>query len=533
MYTSVAMLIMLPLLGPGYIFALDMVFGPDIRLPDDINASYPFYGLLYVISYGLPVWVIQKILLVLIIILSGIGAHRLTGQLLRDNKSDIKQWGCYFAGILYVVNPFTYVRFMDGHFSVLLGYALLPFFVRVLFELLFDKKFSWKTSLRLALYAVAISVVSIHAIGYLVVITFAALLVFVWKNKQNRRVLKQATIWGGFAVALFLALSSYWIIPTLLKDTQRERLVNSFDERYFLSFRTNGANDMGVVGNVLTMNGYWGDREDRYTLPRDVIPLWPLFFFGIFLLAVAGLSRSHKDSRVQTLLIGAIVSAVLAIGIAAVPFSYINDVFIRYLPFFRGFREPQKFVSLIVLFYAVTGGVGLANLLQNKVAKNYRPWLIVLALILPFLYTPTFLWGFAGQLKSRDYTADWALVDQQYVRNAQGKVLFLPWHQYMYFDFAGRVIANPAPVYFGKKVIAGDNAEIGLIGRQQQNNQSEMIEEILTNNQRPDLVNRLADLDIEYIILAKTTDWQEYSFLNSSGINKIKETDSLVVYQLP
>jgi hypothetical protein len=227
--------------------------------------------------------------------------HRLTEYLLQQKDKEKIVWPAYFAGILYIVNPFTYVRFMDGHYSVLLGYALLPFFVKTLLQLFFDKKFTRKTSLYLALYALLISIVSIHAIGYIAVLTLAALGVFIWRERGDKSQLKAMAKYGGLAVASLLALSSYWIVPTLLNDTPREALVESFDRRHLLSFRTDGANDLSAIGNVVTLNGYWGDREGRYTLPRSVTPAWPLLFLIIFVAAMYGLYNTRKDPRTQAL----------------------------------------------------------------------------------------------------------------------------------------------------------------------------------------------------------------------------------------
>jgi hypothetical protein len=339
----------------------------------------------------------------------------------------------------------------------------------------------------------------------------------------------------GMAIGIFLLLNSFWIIPTLTSTTPRETLIGQFDRRHLLSFRTDGANDASVVGNVIAMYGYWGDREGRYTLPRSIMPLWPLLLLSILGLVGYGFYKTKSNPISQTLAASALLATIVAVGIIAAPFSYINEWLLSAIPALSAFREPQKFVTLIVLFYAVLGGVGLEYLqhskrIQSLFTTHYRV-AISGALIIPFIYTPTLMWGFAGQLHSATYPADWAIADQQYIHAAAGKTLFLPWHQYMYLDFAGRVTSNPAPAYFGPKVISGTNVEIGLIDYQSSNKSSQDIETILQHKDPQALGEDLATMGIQYVVISKNADWKRYGYFDQSGLEKVQDSPTLVVYR--
>jgi len=529
-YSLVSLAIMFPLLKPGYVFALDMVFGPNIKLPNDIVASYPFFLALKFFSFLLPVQIIQKALLFLVIVLCGYGAHKLT--LYFHQKGEVAP-GSYFAGIFYAMNPFTYARFMDGQYTVLLGYALLPFFALALLKMIFDKDYSKHSVFRLSLITLLISIISIHAVGYMVVFIFAAIVVRVRQVRPGIAQLKKLLKPLGMAFVIVLIVSSYWTIPIFTSNTPREQLVSNFDNRYLLSFRTDGTNGISVVTNVLSLNGYWGDREGRYILQRQASPIWFLLAITMISLTGYGFYLSRSNPRARALLLSAIIGLVLAVGIAAPPFSSFNQFLYNHLPFYRAFREPQKFVSLIALFYAVMGGAGLNYLLKNKKLKNQtsKTWLVTLALLLPVVYTPTFIWGFNGQLKSSQYPKDWAEVNNQYIKKAKGSVLFLPWHQYMYFGFAGRVISNPGPIYFDGNVIAGDNAQIGLLETQLANIRSDRIAKALASKSPAEIQKVLKNYDIQYILLSKNVDWRNYSFLdNQSQLIKSKETSTLKLF---
>ena len=76
-YSAVAALILWPLLGPGFILTLDMVFTPNLAMPDTITSSYLFHAGLHVLSLVVPSEIIEKLLLFAVLVLSGLGMHRL------------------------------------------------------------------------------------------------------------------------------------------------------------------------------------------------------------------------------------------------------------------------------------------------------------------------------------------------------------------------------------------------------------------------------------------------------------------------
>lgn len=556
-YSFLAILIMLPLIGPGFIFALDMVFAPEIRLPTEVTSSFLFNAALHYLNYVLPAQVIQKLLLFAILVLAGLGAHRLAegighrGQGIASQTSNPKPstlnpqtLGAYFAGILYMINPFTYVRFMDGHYAVLLGYALLPWFTRALLQ--FMKQPGRRAAIRLGGLLVAISIVSIHTIAMAGLVAVVVALLFVWRCRRNQAALRQAFKWSVAVLAGAFVLSSYWLVPMLQGQTAQTRLIENFDERHLLSFRTDGDERFGVPFNVAALYGYWGDREDRYIVPKEQVVLWPALAALIWLLAAVGLLVSWRNSLAIILGSAGLAALVLAMGIAWPPVAGLNRWLYTHLPFMQGYREPQKWVALVALALAYFGARGVAVLGQfqnskfkiqsyGRVKSYIFNFVLLTPLLVPILYTPTMLWGFSGQLSPRNYPGDWYAVNAQLNKdNDQFQVLFLPWHQYMSYGFAGRIIANPAPRFFDKPVIAGDNAEIGLIERQATSLATEYIERAVLGP-APTITaagSKLAALNIKYVVLAKEYDWREYGWLDSQTDLKLEaETANLKLYR--
>lgn len=103
----------------------------------------------------------------------------------------------------------------------------------------------------------------------------------------------------------------------------------------------------------------------------------------------------------------------------------------------------------------------------------------------------------------------------------------------MSYDFNPRIITNPAPSFFGDRIISGDNAEFGDVFRDTKNPTSDYIEkEILGKAGQPNIGIKLASKKIKYVALAHGPDWQQYIFLaNNRQLKLIAQDKSLIVYQ--
>lgn len=62
MYVLTTLLVLGPLLQPGYISALDMSFTPRLPMLASVDSTYPLWALLHVINMALPSQLIQKLL---------------------------------------------------------------------------------------------------------------------------------------------------------------------------------------------------------------------------------------------------------------------------------------------------------------------------------------------------------------------------------------------------------------------------------------------------------------------------------------
>lgn len=520
-----ALVIMGPLLAPGFVLTMDMVFTPELRAPDHVDNTFLLYWLLHVLNFVLPADAIQKILLVGTFVLSGVGVYRL---LLQRRQAD-RLWviAAHIASFLYVCNPFVYDRLMAGQYGVLLGYALLPWFA--LAYLKFVAKPAISSSLQVAIWLVGISVVSVHTIGFALIVA-AGLTWFTWPNIKERAAFGRYTV---LIVGIFILAGSYWLVPTALGQGRIADSVQTFSSTQRQAFATADTNGETSLGAVLGLQGFWQDTRGLYILPIDFTPQWG--FVRLALLSVIGIGvwRAWHARRREALLFAglSIVSIVFALDIG-------GDFLVQTIPFFAGYREPQKFVALLALSYAYFMAWGVYALLWR--ASRWRQWIaypgaaVFTMLILAF--TSPLLFGAQGQLRAAAYPQDWQAINERLGSDSRDfAVLYLPWHLYMSYDFAGRIIASPAPDYFDKPMIVNDNPELAGVSPQFYNaTKHDISQAILPAAQKgQNIAPLLRKHAIEYVLVAKELDYKEYTYLQAQPqLQLVMQTDHFYLYQV-
>lgn len=530
-YIAVAMFILWPLLGSGYILTLDMVFAPKLTLPEVVTSSYLLHVSLYLLNLIIPSDVIQKLMLLTILVLSGIGMHRLM-DFLQTLGTPVtvtaSRWAAYASGLLYIVNPFTYSRFMAGQYSVLLGYAFLPFFVVSLLRFL--RSPSLKTTLILSAWIIGISVVSIHTLGIAFVVGLVALIQAAWRHRSRRGWLGKLAKYTAAMAVIFLVASSYWLLPLLQGNGPTAASIATFQTSDQSAFETEGSGLIGKLIHVLRLQGFWGEREGLYLLPQDQFVLWPVAVIVLWVFIVIGGRSLWLRSRASfvVLVSSMAIATMLAIGVGTAWLS-------EYIPFFAGYREPQKFVAIVALGYAIFFGFAISSIIERIKTKTSRALVAVVAAVIMVGFTPVMLGGFDGQLVPRQYPADWYVVNEQLNKDDDTfQVLFLPWHLYMRYQFAGRVIAQPVSGFFDKPVITSDDPELqgaepAIGDSRKQLLSSRILPKAATSNT---LGARLGPLHVKYIVLAKDADYKLYEYLDrQKDIQLVTETATLKLYR--
>jgi hypothetical protein len=533
-YGAVALAIMLPMLMPGYIFALDMAFAPHIALPEHVTSSYLFYAVLHVLNFVIPSELLQKALLLTILLCSGIGMHRLVLWLQKGKHLDrtYDVWGAYIAGVLYMVNPFTYSRFMVGQFAVLLGYALMPLFVLAMLRLY--EAPDLKRSIIIAAWLTLIGIVSIHSLGLVFILALVSLPLVIHRNRANPGRLIEIARFGGIGIGLAIVASLYWLAPLITGNSSTAQAIASFNSGDQQAFATIGGDIINRVANVLQLQGFWAEGIHSYLLPQNILPIWFLVVIGLWVLIDVGLVHMWRHGqRFAFLLFGG--AAVIAVVLATTNLSNViaDNVF-----FFAGYREPQKFIALLAMAYAVAASFGASSLLHRYKQRRSEIKLsltVICVLILPVLLTPTMFWAFGNQLTPKKYPADWYAMNERLNKDPEeGRVLFLPWHLYMSFSFTRRIVVNPADQFFDRPTIVSNELEYAGASPTMPDAEKTEIGRVLDASKKGGhgLGAALASHDIRYVLLSKDDDYRSYDYVNHQpDMQLVTETKNLKLYR--
>lgn len=541
-YAAVSIAVLGPLLLPGYVLTLDMVFSPRIKLEDwfyglrtDIWGELPAWALISAMGKLVPVWLVQKLVLFAILLLAGYSAHRLSPARTMLGK--------YFCGLLYVLNPFVYVRFMAGQWQFLMGYALAPLAIKSLIAL------AERPRLKEAVVAAAtLSLLGLFSPHMMVMLAVAGLVILLvhaiplLSRPGERQVLARHARFSAVFIAMVAALSFYWFLPAFAHKSAFLYQISRADLQVF------SAKPLEPGGSVFwalaSLHGFWRGGTPYVT---EMLPGWYLVPLVLIFLAVHGFINRHPDDRhgrmVKAVGVIGIAALLLGSGISSPLFSPVYEFMFNKLFFLRAFRDSQKLVSLLVLAYAYLGALGVEEIYYQIKPRLNRPefrrkaaatGLVIAVLALPFAYSMNMLWGFRGQLRPVQYPVEWREANN-FLNQQPGDftVLFLPWHGFMAFSWAGQKVATPARWFFDKPVLQGENIEVGPIDTESTDPAQHYVGFLVRNRDRiKNLGELLAPLNIKYIMLVKETDYKEYDFLSKqTDLKVIVENANLVLFE--
>jgi hypothetical protein len=208
-----------------------------------------------------------------------------------------------------------------------------------------------------------------------------------------------------------------------------------------------------------------------------------------------------------------------------------------HVPLLAGYREPQKFaavVALCLVVFAAQGATAVLKYSRNQGNKLFFGLSATMLFLLPLVWTPSMFWGFNLQLAPVQYPADWFAMNKQLdADHTNFQTLFLPWHLYMYFGFAGRIIASPAPNFFDKPMLVSNNPEFEGAAPTSSSAAVRQLDQLLPIAGKGTMLgNQLAELNVKYVLLAKDNDYQNYAYLNKQAdLKLVAQSATLELYR--
>ncbi len=515
---------------PGYIFLTDLAWGA--HMPVDWTNTWFMLGLIAQgLGMVLPPDIVQKLYITLCLGIALWGGRKVASQFLVD------WWLIWIVGLFALFNPFVYDRAMYGQFGVIMAMGLMLAGAGFLLEYIREQRLRSVVAGGIC-FAFAIQS-SPHFLFFIASIGLAAIPLILSRVENWKTGLISLAKASAVIVGLTLVLNVNWIAAGVIGISGAGDLVGDGITKLDLAaFQTSGKDTGEVVANVAMMSGFWGKDQFRYrdlttvegNWGRSFLLLVPLMLWGL----VAALRRGGRERTLAiSLSILFIIALVLAAGIRIPIGKEVTHFLFDNLPLYKGMREPQKWVSVIVLAYLVFLSWGIKEFFARTViARNDAIMKAIIAGVI-VMQAPFLLFGFAGQAKPTPYPQDWHEANEFISNESQcaGSILFLPWHNYMSFSWTNGIVANPANMFFDCPVIQGSNMEWAGIYDNSKNATSAAVVAWLHGG-KTDLL-RNETFNIRYVILAKELDWKMYQGIAlHPDLEFAKETETLIVYRV-
>ncbi|GEP32864.1 hypothetical protein NSZ01_06320 [Nocardioides szechwanensis] len=513
-----SLLVLLPLLRPGYVLTYDMVFVPDLAFRSDflglgsgLPRAVPSDAVVSLVDEVLPGQVLQKLLLVLALGLAGMGARRLVPA---DNLT-----AQLAATSFYVWNPFVAERLGIGHWPLLLTYACLPWLV--------DSARRARAGERtLPAMMLWLALASLSAAGG-VIATALALLCVVGRDREAVR----RSIW---VVAGAVAVNAPWLVAGVWKGGAALS-----DPAGVEVFAARGEGVLGLPLTLLGLGGIW--NAEVVPASRTAAPA-VLMLLVTVVVAIAGLRRwrgtvERRDRH--ALAAAAVVGLLVALSGSLAPdaMAWVAST----VPGGGLFRDGSRFVALLAPLEACLFGLGAAAIIEKVRVRPARLVLATSVVLVPLALLPDLGLGLAGRLHSVSFPAEYAearTAIEERSGGSEGDLLLLPFRSYRLPTWnEGRRSLDPLGRFMTPNYLADDTLVVSKVAVPGEDERARRVAADLARDlPASELVDRLGDEGIRWVLLDKETAAMLAQPGPEAGLRTLRvvhEGSRLVVWELP
>jgi hypothetical protein len=410
--------------------------------------------------------------------------------------------------VFYAWNPYLAERLLIGQWAMLLGYAALPWLIKVL-----STGPARIRPGRLLIAAIPAAVggfaaMSVAGLGA----AAAALARGTGPGERGRRL--------GCVLAILAVLSLPWLIPAFAVPAHTDpRGAGAFVARADTAF--------GRLGSLVMLSGIWNAQ----TVPRGYGGGASAIWLLVVVAAVGGYVALARTRRVSPGLGAAALAGLViaAAGSSAPGQAVLRDLMSAWAGF-ADLRDGQQYLAPLALAEAVglgalvawlpglargasrtettettetTPGPGRARApaASRPAASGAVAALSVMAVLAPVLLLPGLAWGVAGRLRPVEYPADWLRARQVIDSGpAPGSVLLLPWAAYRRYPWnGGEAVYDPWTRFLSREVISNDALQIGNLVLSQESPDSIRLNRIVT---KPGpLTDALRAAGVRYVVV--------------------------------
>jgi hypothetical protein len=496
-----ALLVVAPLLRPGYLLLRDAVSTPRSYLSDSALGltsaprATPQDFAVSLASQLVDGGVVVKTLLVVALWLAGWGAARLVATALPSAGVG----GQFVAITLAIWNPYVAERLLQGHWSLLVGYGCLPWVATTMLELRSPESASVPGRRGFFGLAFWIALAGLTPTGLMLAATVALVCVAA-PGAGRRRWLCAAAAMGGALVAALPWLTASAMGASLTSNSAANALgVTVFAPR--------AEPGLGTLVSLASLGGIWNGEA----VPSSRTTLFAVLSAAVLLgVVVAGLPAAARRPAVVPLLALAAVSVLAPAALATGPGLHVLRAVVDAVPGLGVLRDGQKWVALAVPGYTLAGAgavVTLGRWLRPVwPSRPVKPAVTTLACSLALILAlPDLAWGVWGKVAPVHYPSGWAAVaaainDQP---GPPGTIAALPAGTMRRFSWSGRApVLDPLPRWVRADVLTTGDLAISGVTVPGEGNHARAVQDLLLAGPDP---SALAPAGVGWLVVESDT----------------------------
>ena len=413
---AVALTVLGPALGRGVVIAYDMPWSPEARLTPfamgvgtPAPRAVPSDAVAAVLGMALGSSLTQKLVLLAVLVLVGTGA----AALLREVVPGAGALAGSASATTAIWCAFVAERLVVGQWTVLLGYAVLPWVIRAVIR-------SREPDGRFAPVVGWLAVAGLGGANTLVVAGLGAVGLCL-PPVRWRAVVASVVAWAAFAAV--------WAVPALTAGGGAEGGA--------AEFRPRADGPWGPVGSLLTTGGFWNPAS--YPAGRES-PVLSSAALLLALVSAAAAVAAARGRRSRPVVVTGVVGLLLAVvSVTPVLGDWWADAVVR-LPGGGLLRDAQKFVAAWALLLSL--GAGVLVMACRRVASRETAVVGgILLTLLPIALLPALAWGVGGRLVPTTVPDSYRDAVSELNRLDAALVGVLPWRQYRRYDWNGSRIS--------------------------------------------------------------------------------------------
>ena len=431
-----ALLLLGPALGAGYLLRYDMVWVPDLALRPDfwglgsgLPRAVPSDAVVAVVDEVVPGMLLQKVVLLGSLVGAGVGSLRLVGPgaVARLTAVSLTVW-----------NPYVVERLWLGHWTLLVGYGVLPWLVHAAARARQEGRVPSSLLVLLPLGCLSASAGVVSAVAVLVV------------GIRGRRPIRTDLA----LLAAVVAGNAPWVVAGLAHADIAELAAST---------RLFGLHGDGLPAplTALSLGGVWNAQVVPGTRTAVLLPL----VATVAVLAALALGARPLVRRVGTRTAGGL-AACWVVGYVLALLTWIApgavDTLAGAVPGAGLLRDGGRWLALCVPLLAAAAGDAAERVVaatRDRAGQAAVPVVVaVAAVLLPVAVLPDAAWGVSGELRPAHFPSDWAAARTAVAaRSGPGDLLVLPLGAYRAPPWnGGATVLDPLGRYLPDDYVADD-----------------------------------------------------------------------------